>query len=620
MTLPEYRGSFFRLSDSLTALPVIHESGDYAMQVRKEILSGQYDCLAVALPPSFQAPVIQGIGRLPEISAVIQREGDNPDAMEAMNYVPIDPCQGMIMGIRVALEEHIPCTFVDMEVDSYEVYEGIFPDPYALKRIPIEKFLAALLPTLSRPAHGGQRERRIAYMAHQLHLLQRQYRNILFLCSVLDWPWLRESYSSSPPCPKPDRVFEPARLCGVSPKTLYFVLGEIPYITYLYEKSRGELTSDEDLSIDGVKDLLLEARKRWVTQHNLTQHPLNPQVLQLYMKYVRNLTLLDRRLTPDLYTLVLAGKQIGGDSFAVSLVETAKDYPDQPQVEGDYRTVAFGMGQGELADGEIVSLKNRLAGQPKVWRTLPLKPVPEVRKQKLWKYLWNPFGQCSWMPEDRRIESFNLHVREEAKALIGEDLARSEKFTSSIKDGIDIRETLRHWYEREIYVKEIPPSRGTVEVVVLIFEMNADPDRYPWRQTWYAEHKAESTLCFYASSYLENMTGPGIGQSTYGGCFLLFPPRYLPNIWEDPRLEFTRTLEERLLAGAMLHSKESRITLVSPKPPLLRWRRIARRFKKHILHIPLSRFSLQTIQNLRRFHVLNGKHVRTYAARFIREF
>ena len=137
MTLPEYRGGFFRLSDSLTALPVIHESGDYAMQVRKEILSGQYDCLAVALPPSFQAPVIQGIGRLPEISAVIQREGENPDAMEAMNYVPIDPCQGMIMGIRVALEEHIPCTFVDMEVDSYEVYEGIFPDPYALKRIPI---------------------------------------------------------------------------------------------------------------------------------------------------------------------------------------------------------------------------------------------------------------------------------------------------------------------------------------------------------------------------------------------------------------------------------------------------------------------------------------------------
>ena len=349
-------------------------------------------------------------------------------------------------------------------------------------------------------------------------------------------------------------------------------------------------------------------------------HHLNPQVLQLYMKYVRNLTLLDRRLTPDLYTLVLAAKQIGGDSFAVSLVETAKDYPCQLQIEEDYGTVAFGMGQGELADGEMVSLKNRLAGEQKIWRTLPLKPDPEVRKQKLWKYFWDPFGQCSWMPEDKRIESFNLHVREQAKALIGEDLARSEKFTSSIKDGIDIRETLRHWYEREIYVKEIPPSRGTVEVVVLIFDMNADFDRYPWRQTWYAEHKSESTLCFYATSYFENMIAPGIGQSAYGGCFLLFPPRHIPNIWEDPRLSFARTLEERLLAGAMFHTTEPQIILVSPRPPLHQWRRIARKLKKRIVHLPLSRFSLQTIQRMQRFHVLNGKHVRSYAARFIREF
>jgi hypothetical protein len=338
------------------------------------------------------------------------------------------------------------------------------------------------------------------------------------------------------------------------------------------------------------------------------------------MKYVRNLTLLDRRLTPDLYTLVVAAKQIGGDSFAVSLVETAKDYLYQPGEPGRYDTVGFGMRQGELRDGEVVSLKNRLAGEHKSWRTVPLKPEPEIRKQKLWKYLWNPLGQCSWTPEDRKIESFNLHVREQARALIGEDLARSVKFTSSIKDGIDIRETLRHWYENEIYVKELPPSRGTVEVVVLLFEARADPDHYAWRQTWYAEHDEESTLCFYATPYLENMIGPGIGQATYGGCFLLFPPRTIPDIWADPRLTFTRTLEERLLAGALLHTTAPQITLVSPGAPLLRWRQIARKFRKRIIHIPLSRFSLQTVQRLRRFHVLNGKDVRTFAARFIREF
>ena len=36
-------------------------------------------------------------------------------------------------------------------------------------------------------------------------------------------------------------------------------------------------------------------------------------------------------------------------------------------------------------------------------------------------------------------------------------------------------------------------------------------------------------------------------------------------------------------------------------------------------HIPLGRFSRDTIDRIRRFHVLNGKRVRSYAARFIRD-
>ncbi len=611
------QNEFFRLGETLTLFPVIHESADYAQQVRAVILNGHYDCLAVALPPSFEEGVLAGIDHLPEISVVIQRE-DSPK--NAINYVPIDPCQGMIMGIRMALQEYIPCRFVDREVAAYEVYEGSFPDAYALKRIPAERFMAVLLPSIAPPPPESQRAVRIRHMASRVQALTGECENVLCLCSALDWPWLREAIRSETSAPEPDRPAGTTRLCTVTPRTLFFMLGEMPYITYLHEKSRAELTSDANLSIDGVKELLMESRRRWEREHELTHHHLNPQVLRRYLKYVRNLTLLERRLTPDLYTLAVAAKQIGGDSFAISLVETARDYPYQPDDGEGYDAVAFGVEHAELADGEVLFCKNRLAGEQKVWRTLPLKPQPEVRKQQIWKHLWDPFGQCSWTPEDHRIESFNLHVREQAKALIGEGLARSEKFTTSVKDGIDIRETLRHWYEGEIYVKEIPPSRGSIEVVVLVFERPARPEKYSWQQTWYAEHEQESTLCFYATPYLQNMIGPGIGEATYGGCFLLFPPRPIPNVWEDERFAFARTLEERLLAGALFHTSEPHITVVSPGPPLLRWRQIARRYKKKIIHIPLSRFSLQTIQRLRRFHVLNGKQVRSYAARFIRDF
>jgi len=57
---------------------------------------------------------------------------------------------------------------------------------------------------------------------------------------------------------------------------------------------------------------------------------------------------------------------------------------------------------------------------------------------------------------------------------------------------------------------------------------------------------------------------------------------------------------------------------MSPLPPGAGWRRLARRFKKNWVHLPLGQFSDSTVQQLRIVHVLNGKQVRSYAAQFIR--
>jgi hypothetical protein len=168
-------------------------------------------------------------------------------------------------------------------------------------------------------------------------------------------------------------------------------------------------------------------------------------------------------------------------------------------------------------------------------------------------------------------------------------------------------------------VKVIPPSRGSVEAVVFLFEIPADPQVYTNRATWYAEHAEESTLAFYATDHMATLIGPGIAQADYGGALFLFPPRPIPDIWTDPRLDFADTLEERLLAGAFVHSRERHVAVVSPRPPLASWRRLARRFQRKIVHLPLKRFGGQLIERLRRFHVLNGRTVRSYAADFIRD-
>ena len=132
-------------------------------------------------------------------------------------------------------------------------------------------------------------------------------------------------------------------------------------------------------------------------------------------------------------------------------------------------------------------------------------------------------------------------------------------------------------------------------------------------------YAGESTLAFFATDPLQNLVGPGVAQAEYGGALFLYPPRPIPDVWTDRGLDFADTLEERLLAGALLHSRERHVALVSPKPPPASWRRLARRFGRHLVHLPLKRFSGQLLERLRRFHVLNGKHVRSYAAEYIRD-
>src|SRR5436190_20878893 len=113
---------FLALSPQTTVVPVIHGSGDCALEVRRAMLERRFDCLAVPLPPSFRKHVEQAIGHLPGITVVTQAEprrfgsGDwSPDTPErdddeaaeehpSISYVPIDPCQPVIAALRIAMQ------------------------------------------------------------------------------------------------------------------------------------------------------------------------------------------------------------------------------------------------------------------------------------------------------------------------------------------------------------------------------------------------------------------------------------------------------------------------------------------------------------------------------------
>jgi hypothetical protein len=616
-------------SPRIQCLPVVHGSGACALAVRRWLLEHPCDCLVVGLPESFRYSVLDGVNSLPSPSMVIQRPlehlsktwempeplGRSPEQIP-WSYVPIDPCQPVIMGLRVAMGERWDIEFCDLETGIFHPVAAAMPDAYALRTVPLERFASAVLPSLIRPSHG-QVFQRLAYMGTRLRELEKHYEHIVVICSILEWPWLREAYGQpSSEIPEHDAVEIPTSY-SVDPNTLLFLLGELPFITGLYEQARFCLEDDADIAIDGVKHLLLSARASYRQDFGKRARRITPLMLSQCLKYIRNLTLMDYRMSPDMYTMASACQQILGDQFAIHLIEAARSYPFEPPP--GMLEVTMGIDQARLPDDDTVCLVSRLPGQPLVWRSLQLNKKPSRQDVTRWKARWNPYSQCSWPPEDHLIESFRTRVADRAKQIIGSDLARSEKFSTSIKDGIDIRETLRHWYEKEIYVKVLPPSVGELDCVVMLFDTPADPRDYPWRTTWFAEHQNESTLAFFATDFNQEIIGPGIAVATYGGALFLFPPMLIADIWSDPALDDASDLEERIIAAACMHSNQKHIAMVCPKAPGSRWRAIAKKYRRQLVHIPLSQFNDQLVQQLRTVHVLNGKQVRSYAEHFIRK-
>ncbi|MCU0707697.1 MAG: hypothetical protein MUF23_05350 [Pirellula sp.] len=614
----------------LAVVPVIHGSGSYAVALRKFLLDTPFDALAVPLPPSFASAVREGVDRLPIVSAVVQMSVDDHERTQG-TIVPIDPCQGVIAALRLAWSEHKAVEWIDPESATFPDASLLLPDPFAVEQTSLERFCCALLPAIP-PLASQEALARVEFLADRLLGLRGRYRKVIALCHLSDWPWLRQalrartiptsanatisSQGKLSPRDHQDPLEDPVNY-AVDSRTQVFLQGEIPFITALYERARAQLEDDARLGVEGLKELFLAARASYRADLGRRARQITPMLISQCLKYIRNQTLMDRRMTPSLYTIVRSAQQMMGDMFAIHIVNAAKEYAFDDYLP--WPTMKMGIDEGDFPNEGVIPLQSRLPASPWEWKNLELNRPAVKQDKRKWASRWNPYQQCSWPEEDTRIESFRNRIVERARGMIGADLARSEKFSTSLMDGLDLRETLRHWYDGSLYVKVQPPSIGHLDATIMLFDHEPDPREYAWRATWFAEHMEESTLAFFATPFGKEILGPGVAVSTYGGAMFLYPPRPIDDIWTDPRLDFADTLEQRLVAAACMYAQSKHIALLSHAAPGIALRQIAKRFRRKLVHVPLHHFADSVVQQLRTFHVLNGKHVRSYAAHFIRK-
>jgi hypothetical protein len=194
-----------------------------------------------------------------------------------------------------------------------------------------------------------------------------------------------------------------------------------------------------------------------------------------------------------------------------------------------------------------------------------------------------------------------------------------EPFTSSLLDGIDVRETLRNWHEERLYVRETRRVRGGVGAVVVIFDPDPEGGRYPYRMTWHGEHDQESDMAFYATPLGGQIVGPGISRCEYGGFVMTYPPRRRGDVWKDPVYRVLSSRPEVLLMAGLDYSLEPYVVYVAAQPPRSWFHTLAGRMGMKILYIPIGQFSSRTLKKLRVLHVLSGYDKRTLAKDYIHQ-
>ena len=684
---------------NVDAVPLVHGRLPFALLVREQMLAQRYSALAVELPPSLRSQVLDGVRRLPCIHAVVYRESTFLAPIESYDpakefaesseadptaggevgrawYVVLDPCDGMIEALRIAIRERTSIHFIDAEVEDFQDRRTHLPDPHAALTLGLSKFYDTLLPALRAREATKQdlvRERHMALRLAELSRRVGEQGRILFVTGMAHWERIRLLLERGGGAlhggegPDEDWV----ELVPMAEEALTYGLGELPFSTWQYERHRAGISLERHDPILAVKELLVHAREHHERLDHGTLERATPAAMARTLDYLRRLTLSQQRLSPGLYGLVVAAKGVIGARFALAALEVARSYPPnrRPGADWDYErhggtTSAPGSASPEIAPkpvrdagkplspfasladetfqvadfesagreageldllgghgvlhDQVSAMTSRAPGEERELKHVFLEARPPAPDRERWRTAWNPHQQCSWPPEDLVIENLRSYVSHRALSMAGIDRVRSEEFTTSLKDGLDLRETLRNLPLGKIYVREEPRVPGRVGAVVLVFEEDDAGTRFPWRTTWLAEHGEESTLAFYATDFTRDLVGPGIARARYGGCMMIYPPIVVRDVWEDLRFERARTPSERLLLAALVYSKERFVSHVSERPPSPQAHATAARLGKHIVHLPLSSFSSRLLERIRTVHVLNGQHVRSWAARFVR--
>lgn len=603
--------------DNIWAIPVLHYHMEMAAQVRLAFNAIKPDCVAVELPETMQLQLLHAASRLPDISVVITY-----DPSYSPLYILCEPCDPAFEGLRSALEAQIPAWCIDLDVYDYPEYNDAIPDAYAVQRIGLKSYYEAYQKFADQGILKTDPDRdRELHMAKRLKQLSLSYERVLFVGGMAHIKNVLEAVQRSSFPETQHAVRETVQLCTLTEHARRDVMAECGWISMHYEILRAEqekLDAAAELVFPPDRQKLIYSLFKKAAENYIerTGNAFPGYHMRNLMKFLRNYALIQNRLMPDLYQILSAAKSCVDHNFAYEVWELATEYPYQRNVDN--------LTELNLSVEEVWGRSKQIQFHLKMKnpKSSFAQRQRKDRSQARFKPP-GPFSICSYPPEDIIIERFGEFLKKKGSQLLREEGARTVPFTTSLEDGVDTRETIRHWHQKKLYVKASGKPPGGVGSVVVIFSEDIDEetqqaiDKYPWKTTWMGEHAQESDMAFYATPLAGNVIGPGISRCEYGGFMMSYPPRRMFDVWSDPDYLECRSKAEVLLMAAVDYAVQPLITYVAGKPPRSALKSYARRYGKKIVYLPLGQLSPVTLNKLRIFHVLDSHDKRNIAGEYI---
>lgn len=600
--LPDF-GSLNR--GRFTYFPVVPGKLEFAVEVRRYILSMRPQVIALELPATLRDAYLRATKRLPQISVIFYPEGEEDEAV----YIPVEPCDPFVEAIRSGLEIGADILFADPDCGDRPHLHDSYPDSYALRSITIDRYVESY--RLFPQPRSEEIEQHADGIAWKLQGADPSARVMVVLSMNLLDPVL--DAMERPQAQPMSRVRrDGVDLLNAHPASVVEICIEYPYLQDRYEKFRLAMI-DERLADrrHSQHALFREAEKLYETNTGDTVQHWQRRLLG---RYTRNLAMVNRDLVASLFDLTVAARSVVDDNYGWEVWDLAGKYSAQRE-QTDIPTAHISAEEVWINTRRI-RLRRRVESKKRRLRPIGLKARKKEKIPGEWASELNGDSICSYPPEDLVIEDYGRFLKKKGKSILSEDRTRTEPFTTSLLDGIDLRETIRNWHEGKIYVKDHQKVHGEVGSVVVIFDEDRD-GRYNYMTTWLGEHQNESDMAFYSTFPFDHMVGPGIGRGEYGGFLMSLPARRMYDVWQDPDYDIAENKPERLLLAGLDYSVQKHVVYVAAKPPRSAFRSIAARFGRTIIYIPIGQLSPVTVKKIRVVHVLDGYDKRESAKEYL---